>query len=134
MHLLHLEDSADDAELIARLIRREWPACEIRLATTAAEYRTALEHGGFDLVISDYSLPEFDGLAALAMARARFPETPFLFLSGTIGEERAVEALKRGATDYILKEQPRRTGAGVPKPPCGRTRSDSARSPRTSSR
>jgi PAS domain S-box-containing protein len=108
MHLLHLEDSADDAELIARLIRREWPACEIRLATTAAEYRTALEHGGFDLVISDYSLPEFDGLAALAMARARFPETPFLFLSGTIGEERAVEALKRGATDYILKEQPTR--------------------------
>ena len=108
MHLLHLEDSTTDAELISLLIRREWPACEIRHVTNAAEYREALEVGGFDLILSDYSLPGFDGLSALAMARARFPETPFLFLSGTIGEERAVEALKRGATDYIIKDRPTR--------------------------
>lgn len=108
MQLLHLEDSTVDAELIGLLIRREWPACDIRVVATAAEYRTALERGGFDLILSDYSLPGFDGLSALAMARARFPETPFLFLSGTIGEERAVEALKCGATDYILKDQPTR--------------------------
>jgi PAS domain S-box-containing protein len=108
MQLLHLEDSPTDAELIAILIRREWPACGIRHVATAQEYRAALDHGGFDLILSDYSLPGFDGLSALAMARARFPETPFLFLSGTIGEERAVEALKKGATDYIIKDRPTR--------------------------
>lgn len=108
MHLLHLEDSPTDAELIALLIRREWPACEIRHAATVTEYREALDNGGFDLILSDYSLPGFDGLSALSMARAHFPETPFLFLSGTIGEERAVEALKRGATDYIIKDRPTR--------------------------
>jgi two-component system cell cycle sensor histidine kinase/response regulator CckA len=108
MHLLHLEDSLTDAELIAILIRREWPACQIRHVATVSEYREALEAGGFDLILSDYSLPGFDGLSALSMARAHFPETPFLFLSGTIGEERAVEALKRGATDYIIKDRPTR--------------------------
>jgi PAS domain S-box-containing protein len=108
MQLLHLEDSTTDAELIALLIRREWPACEIRHVATQPEYQAALEQGGFDLILSDYSLPGFDGLSALAMARAHFPETPFLFLSGTIGEERAVEALKRGATDYIIKDRPTR--------------------------
>jgi PAS domain S-box-containing protein len=108
MHLLHLEDSLTDAELIAILIRREWPACDIRHVATVTEYRDALENGGFDLILSDYSLPGFDGLSALSMARAHFPETPFLFLSGTIGEERAVEALKRGATDYIIKDRPTR--------------------------
>ena len=108
MHLLHLEDSTTDAELIALLIHREWPACEIRHVATQPEYQEALEQGGFDLILSDYSLPGFDGLSALAMARTHFPETPFLFLSGTIGEERAVEALKRGATDYIIKDRPTR--------------------------
>src|SRR6218665_935782 len=108
MHLLHLEDSPTDGELIAILIRREWPACDIRHVSTATEYRDALEQGGFDLILSDYSLPGFDGLSALAMAPPPFPEAPFLFLSGTIGEERAVEALKRGATDYILKDRPTR--------------------------
>src|SRR5688572_9921816 len=108
MHLLHLEDSTTDAELIAILIHREWPACDIRHVATQSEYREALDAGGFDLILSDYSLPGFDGLSALSMARAHFPETPFLFLSGTIGEERAVEALKRGATDYIIKDRPTR--------------------------
>src|SRR5688572_15032516 len=108
MHLLHLEDSTTDAELIAILIHREWPACDIRHVATQSEYREALDAGGFDLILSDYSLPGFDGLTALSMARAHFPETPFLFVSGTIGEERAVDALKRGATDYIIKDRPTR--------------------------
>ena len=59
---------------------------------------------GFDLILSDYSLPTFDGLSALEMARAVQPDLPMIFVSGTLGEERAVEVLKRGATDYILKE------------------------------
>src|SRR3954469_3270242 len=108
MQLLHLEDSSSDAELIGILIRREWPDCNIQHVATATEYRAALDTGKFDLILSDYTLPGFDGLSALALARARYPETPFLFLSGTIGEERAVEALKRGATDYVIKDRPTR--------------------------
>jgi PAS domain S-box-containing protein len=108
MKLLHLEDSETDAELIARLLKREWPTCAIHHVTSARDYQLALQQGGFDLILSDYSLPGFDGLLALSMARARFPQTPFVFLSGTIGEERAVEALKRGATDYVIKDRPTR--------------------------
>src|SRR5438046_10207983 len=102
MELLHLEDSATDAELIIILLRREWPRCGICHVTTAQDYHQAIARGGFDLILSDYSLPGFDGLSALALARQHCPETPFLFLSGTIGEARAVDALKRGATDCVL--------------------------------
>ena len=108
MQLLHLEDSSSDAELIALVIRREWPHCHIRHVTSEAGYQEALETGTFDLILSDYTLPGFDGLSALALARSHAPTTPFLFLSGTIGEERAVEALKRGASDYVVKDRPTR--------------------------
>src|SRR3954466_1169860 len=95
MHLLHLEDSATDAELIGLLIRREWPRCQIHHVASAPEFQQALEERKFDLILSDYTLPGFNGLAALAVAQVKSPGTPFVFLSGTIGEERAVEALKR---------------------------------------
>ena len=114
MHLLHLEDSPTDAELIALLIRREWPACEIQHAATASEYRAALENGGFDLILSDYSLPGFDGLSALSMARAHFPETPFLFLSGTIGEERAVEVDRAVSERAVLRRSGRSARPAMP--------------------
>lgn len=108
MQLLHLEDSSTDAELISLLILREWPKCKIQHVCSRQQYVSALQEGAFDLILSDYTLPGFDGLTALTLARARFPEMPFLFLSGTIGEERAVEALKCGATDYIIKDRPTR--------------------------
>ncbi len=108
MHLLHLEDSSQDAELVELMIRREWPACGISRVSSVDEYRTALAGGGFDLILSDYTLPGFDGLLALELARTLSPATPFIFISGTIGEERAVEALKRGATDYVIKDRPSR--------------------------
>src|SRR5687768_14261738 len=106
MHLLHLEDSETDAELMAMVIRREWPKCEISHVTNIVDYTTALGKGEYDLILSDYTLPGADGLSALALAQERCPSRPFLFVSGTIGEERAVEALKRGATDYIIKDRP----------------------------
>ncbi len=90
------------------VIRREWPNWSIRQVGNAADYAAALESGTFDLILSDYTVPGFDGLKALSIARTRAPATPFLFLSGTIGEERAVEALKQGATDYVLKDRPTR--------------------------
>ena len=65
----------------------------------------ALAQGGFDLILSDFSLPGFDGLSALGMALDRFPDVPFILVSGILGEERAIDSLKRGATDYVLKER-----------------------------
>ncbi len=108
MEILHLEDSDNDAELLRTQLRREWPDCAIRQVATMDDYKAALVAGGFDLILSDYSIPGFDGLSALAEARLRCPTIPFLFVSGMIGEDRAVEALKRGATDYILKDRPAR--------------------------
>jgi two-component system, cell cycle sensor histidine kinase and response regulator CckA len=108
MKILHLEDSKDDAELIGAVLQREWPDCKIVKVDTAYSYSAALAGDSFDLILSDYSIPGFDGLSALNQAHQRCPGTPFVFLSGMIGEERAVEALKRGASDYILKDRPAR--------------------------
>jgi PAS domain S-box-containing protein len=108
MRVLHLEDSAPDAELVANKLATDLPGCEVLHAMSRQEYETALQKGGFDLILSDYTLHGFDGLSALEMARQRCPDKPFIFLSGTIGEERAIEALKRGATDYVIKDRPSR--------------------------
>ncbi len=103
--LLLLEDYPDDAELLRRSLAIEWPDCEIVLLSTEGGFRAALQQKGCDLILSDYSLPGFDGLAALAVARQECPEVPFLFVSGAIGDEIAVESLKAGATDYVLKDR-----------------------------
>ena len=108
MHLLHLEDSANDAALAEALLRSEWPDCRITLVTREAEYQAALEFGAFDLILSDYAIPGFDGLSALRSARSHCPDKPFIFMSGTLGEERAIEALHNGAIDYIVKDRPGR--------------------------
>jgi K+-sensing histidine kinase KdpD len=108
MRFIHIEDSFCDAELIKDVICSEWPNCEIAVVASRAELATEIKRGGFDLFLSDYSMPGFDGLSALAMARTMAPDKPFIFLSGTIGEERAVEALRLGAIDYIIKDRPAR--------------------------
>lgn len=113
MNILHLEDSGNDAVLIQALVHAEWPHCRITNVVKRAEYLAALDAGDFDLILSDYAMPDFDGLSALELARARCPEKPFIFMSGTIGEERAVEALKQGATDYVIKDRPTRLIAAI---------------------
>ena len=70
---------------------------------TRAEFVAALEDGGIDLILADYTLPSFDGLSALKLAMNARPDLPFIFVSGSLGEEIAIEALKIGATDYVLK-------------------------------
>lgn len=100
--VLYLEDNVIDAEMFGVELMREWPACEIRRVTTREDFVRALQEEQFDLILSDFTLPAFDGFSALALARERRQDIPFLFLSGTIGEHNAVEALKRGAVDYVL--------------------------------
>jgi len=113
MNILHLEDSARDAELIAELLHSDSPQFHITRAATRQDYEAMLQQGGFDLIISDFSLPDFTGLAALDLARCQCPEVPFIFLSGMIGEDRAVEALKSGAVDYVFKDRPARLASAI---------------------
>lgn len=108
LRLLHLEDSAADAELIRVTLAEDWPDCQIERVQIESDYVAALRRGSFDLILSDFSMPGFDGLTALALARRLQAEKPFVFLSGTIGEDYAVEALKNGATDYVIKDRLRR--------------------------
>jgi signal transduction histidine kinase len=105
LQLLLIEDSLADVELIEREIRRSGQPFHSRRVASEGELLKALDEQAPDLVISDYSMPGYTGTAALALVRARFPEVPFIFVSGTIGEERAIEALRGGATDYVLKDR-----------------------------
>ena len=104
IRVLYLEDNEADAELVQALLAEAGIACELTRVETQAEFAAALEAGGFTLILSDNSLPTYDGLSALAYARERCPDLPFIFVSGTLGEEAAIEALKAGATDYVLKD------------------------------
>ncbi|MDB6040793.1 MAG: sensor hybrid histidine kinase [Verrucomicrobiales bacterium] len=113
LRILHVEDNLIDRELVAEVLRREGICYECVYAATEKELNQALLKCEFDVILSDFTLPGFDGRAALASAKAAQPETPFIFVSGTIGEERAVEALKLGATDYVLKNHLERLGAVV---------------------
>src|SRR4051794_22410457 len=104
--ILHLEDSLLDAELVCEHLRRSDLACTVERAATRQDFVTALARGGpFDAILADYNLPDFDGLSALRMVRERAPTPPFIFVSGALGEETAIDALKEGATDYVLKHR-----------------------------
>jgi len=102
--VLLVEDRIDDAELLlAEMRRRGLPVVSLRVESERA-YTHALRHFAPQLILSDYTLPEFDGPLALRIARRERPDTPFIFVSGTIGEERAIDALQQGAVDYVLKD------------------------------
>ncbi len=108
LRILHVEDNPKDAELVRARMVADGLDCEVVLVSSQDTYLAALERCGFHLILCDYSLPGFDGKAALALAKQKCPEVPFLYLSGTIGEERAIECLKAGAMDYVLKDRPAR--------------------------
>jgi len=111
--ILMVEDSATDVELVSRELGRAAIGCDIRRVDTAADYRRELEEFQPDVILSDLSMPRFNGMEALAIARRAHPDVPFIFVSGTIGEENAVRALREGATDYVLKNNLQRLAAAV---------------------
>ncbi|HYD85228.1 MAG TPA: response regulator, partial [Opitutus sp.] len=108
MKILHLEDNLHDAELVQLVFSTEWPDCEVKVVSSRDEFVTQLHRGEQDVIVSDFNLLSFNGLEALQLAREKKPDTPFIFLSGTIGEDRAVEALRAGAKDYVIKDRPKR--------------------------
>jgi len=113
LRILNLEDSRDDCELIHTCLLREGIECDLVRVETREDFTAALRRGGFELILADYSLPSFDGLSALEMAKETCPAVPFIFVSGAIGEEVAIETLKQGATDYVLKDRLSRLATAI---------------------
>ncbi len=101
--ILIVEDSEDDAKLALRALRGGRFDPTYRRVQTAAELKTALAEGGWDALISDFAMPGFTGMDALRIFRATGLDIPFILISGTIGEEAAVKAMKAGASDYVMK-------------------------------
>ena len=103
LHILHLEDDPIDAALVQSTLEAAGITCVNTCVQDRHGFEAALERGGIDLILSDFTLPDYDGLSAIATVRARWPDLPVILVSGTAGEERAVDSFKEGATDYLLK-------------------------------
>lgn len=115
LQILQIEDNESDADLVQRQIQKSGLQAQYLIVTTGIEMQAALEQKEWDLIISDYRLPCFDGEAALAIARAFYSEIPFILVSGTVGEEMAVKMMKAGVNDYLMKDNLVRLGAVVKK-------------------
>ena len=113
LRVLHLEDDVRDAELVQAALEAEGIPIDLTRVETEQDFVATLNRGSSDLILADYTLPSFDGLSALRIAQQQLPNVPFLFVSGTLGEDAAIEALKTGATDYILKTRLSRLGPAV---------------------
>ncbi len=105
LRLLHLEDDPIDADLITTTLIEGNIPCQSQVVDTRQAFVAALKEGRMDLILADYSIPGFDGMTALTLARQHCPDVPFLFVSATIGEELAIDAMHQGATDYVLKQR-----------------------------
>jgi PAS domain S-box-containing protein len=103
--ILHLEDDALDAELIQGALEATRLACHIDRVQTRDEYCQALQQNQYDIILGDYRLPTYDGVSALRLARELHPDLPFIFVSGTLGEDAAIDSFTEGATDYVLKQK-----------------------------
>jgi signal transduction histidine kinase len=105
LRLVLLEDNPSDADLIVAALTEEGIPCAPQRVESRDSFLTALKEGQVDLILADYSLPGFDGISALELARKLRPDVPFIFVSATLGEELAIETMQRGATDYVLKQR-----------------------------
>src|SRR6185369_16957939 len=102
IQILLLEDVPADADLVRQALQKSGVSASIRLVDERDEYLRALEELRPDIILADHALPQFRNSDALKLARDRYPDVPFIFVSGAVGEERAIEAIKEGATDYVL--------------------------------
>jgi DNA-binding NtrC family response regulator len=105
LRLLMLEDTPTDAELVTRELGASQWEFEVRRVETREDFVRALSEFGPDVILADYRLPAFDGMTALAIARVERPDVPFIFVTGAMGEQVAIDMLQQGATDYVLKDK-----------------------------
>ena len=105
LRILSLEDSREDFEMLTYALKKEGLECDITRVEREADFDRELRAGGFDIILSDYQLPGFDGTVALRRASELAPDVPFLFVTGYLGEDVAIDTLKQGATDYVLKDK-----------------------------
>ncbi len=112
LRILYLEDTPADAELIILRLKKEGINFHCQRVDTAKNYLQALMEFP-DIILADWNLPQFSGLQALALMQEKKLDIPFIIVSGNIGEETAVEAMRKGATDYLLKDRPQRIGLAV---------------------
>lgn len=113
LRILYLEDNPGDIQLAERALREAAMQAETRVAMTWDGFVAALAQPDFDVILSAYQFPTFNGLEALALTRQACPHIPFIFVTGTMGEDRAIESLKSGATDYVLKHKLSRLAPAV---------------------
>jgi DNA-binding NtrC family response regulator len=113
LRVLLLEDSETDAELIRFALQDAIPGLLLKRVDTRDDFERAIKDFSPQVVLSDYVVPGFDGLSALKLFRNIHPDLPFLFVTGALGEELAVDLLRAGATDYILKDRMSRLPSAV---------------------
>ncbi|MBI3874865.1 MAG: response regulator [Verrucomicrobia bacterium] len=103
LKILYVEEDEIDAGLVKSILESGGLFSDLKLVSTEADFRAALQDGHIDLILSDFQLPDYDGLLAIKLAQELRPEVPFIFVSGTIGEDKAIEMLTSGAMDYVLR-------------------------------
>ncbi len=113
IQILHLEDDAMDAELIRAALESAGIVCQINRVQSRDDFTQALQQGDYDLILADYRLPTYDGVSALRLVQELRPDLPFIFVSGTLGEDAAIDGFTQGATDYVLKHRLARLASAV---------------------
>ncbi len=113
IHVLHLENNPDDAFLVQRTLKDFGLACDVLWVETKEKFETSLLACEFDLILSDYSLPNYDGMSALKYTKDNSPDIPFIVLSGSVGVEKAIELFEAGVTDFITKDNIQRLGPAI---------------------
>jgi PAS domain S-box-containing protein len=113
IHILHLEDESMDAKLVQAKLAEAGLAYRVTRVQTRDEFEHILRQNAIDIILADYKLPTYDGMSALRLVLEAYPEIPFIFVSGALGEETAIKALTQGATDYVLKQNLTRLAPAV---------------------
>jgi len=113
VRILHLEDNTADAELVSGTLECAGMVCRITRVQRGDELEEALRRGGYDVILTDFKLPGYDGMPALRLARQMARNVPFIFVSGTMGEDAAIAGMREGATDYVLKQKLSRLAPAV---------------------